>query len=181
MTYALSDLHTPPAGCEPLAATSACAPRQAGTRPLALIALTALTLLTAVVALTAAPVAQAAPGPGAAEGRLAATEVLTRRGDTLERLARRHHPRAAFTPAALVQAWRSVNAAAFPGGLPHRLPAGLRLRVPTELDLARLYVPNALVPQAQAGDGSGPGEAHAEAPPATAGTGATRPRWIRYP
>jgi Tfp pilus assembly protein FimV len=122
--------------------------------------------------------------PPAVAAAPAAVEVLTRAGDTLERLARRHHPGSVLTPAALAQAWWRVNAAAFPAGPPRRLPAGLRLRRPTERELVRLYFPAALA-QAAAGEAAGPAGGSADATPAaTVGTGisgTTRPRWVRFP
>ena len=149
----------------------------------------ALATALALAGLLGAPLATAANLAGgeapaqahaAAPTGTAALEVITRAGDTLERLARRHHPGTVLTPAALAQAWWRVNAAVFPAGPPRRLPAGLRLRVPTELELVRLYFPAALAQAAAAGETTGAAGGGADAPP-TAATGTTRPRWVRFP
>ena len=111
---------------------------------------------------------------------VALTRVVVNRGDTVDRLLRRHLGNTAFSMSYVRQALVRLNPAAFPSGNVHRLEAGITLLVPTEQTLVALLKSDkpsaftAQVGQAGTDDGGMAGQPASQ-------WAREQKNWVRYP
>jgi Tfp pilus assembly protein FimV len=111
----------------------------------------------------------------------ALTRVVVKRGDTVDRLLRRHLGDTAFSMSYLRQAVIRLNPSAFPTGNIHRLESGITLLVPTEQTLVALLKrdkPGAFAAPQNKNDGQGYSAAQDQTP---AQRITEQKNWIRYP
>ncbi|MEY2994046.1 MAG: hypothetical protein RL357_981 [Pseudomonadota bacterium] len=109
------------------------------------------------------------------------TRVVVKRGDTVDRLLRRHLGNTAFSMSYVRQALVRLNPAAFPSGNVHRLEAGITLLVPTEQTLVAL-LKNEKPAAFAATQGSSGVSGYGEMSMQQSGQWAREQKnWIRYP